>query len=79
MRECTNKWIGSDEIKKKKQNFNTRITVFPNSCESGVRFVLNLHHVLRIGMLTCTNLTTEKGLGKGKMGIFSGTDIDSWE
>ena len=55
MRECTNKWIGSDE-----KNLNTRITVFPNSCESGVRFVLNLDHVLRIGMLTCTNLTTEK-------------------
>ena len=47
-------------MKLKKKKLNKRITVFPNSCESGVRFVLNLDHVLRIGMLTCTNLTTEK-------------------
>lgn len=61
MRECTNKWISSNEIiKKKTKTLNTRITVFPKNCESGVRFVLNLDHVLRIGMLTCTNLTTEK-------------------
>ena len=55
MRECTNKWIGSDEKKLKHEDYS-----FSQQLRIRYKICPKSRSCFKDCMLTCTNLTTEK-------------------